>query len=190
MTSLSVPYTFRGQSGRVQVSVTVNTEPARFGCDLLTPSSPSAATGFPVCLARPEIPLDGYAAACGWIQLVRSSDATGEFEMDPLAVFGDVATPFAFFGIAPTLFDAPSRPSRDDLTWRARSFLAALPDGVRTKRVHPLVAFEWGFTVVDQTVSVQDASALDLAAWDEHRPLLAGAHPGWGFAPSAQSRGI
>ncbi len=186
MTVLSVPYSLRGRTGKLHVSVSANTDPRRLGCDLLDRSLPSAAaTDFPVCVARPEIELEGYAAAPrGWVQLVRSTDASGEFELDPLAVFGDLETPFAFFGIGPTLFDAPFRESRYDLTWHARSVLAALPDGVMSKVVHPVVAFEWGFTVLDRTISIEAPSTLNLAAWDEHVPLLADSHPSWSFASS------
>jgi hypothetical protein len=35
--------------------------------------------------------------------------AGGSFEMDPIAIYRDVATPFAWYGLKPELFDAPSR---------------------------------------------------------------------------------
>lgn len=185
MSELSVPYTFRGKQGQVRVTVSANTDPRALGCDLLDESlPPDAASGFPVCTAQPEIELQGYAAACGWIQVVRSSDSSGGFEMDPLALFRDVGTPFAFFGIAPLLFDAPFRHARYDLVWQARAFLAALPDGVMSKVVRPLAAFEWGFTVRGRDLDIDDPGALALAAWDEHLPLMADAYPAWSFEPS------
>ena len=70
------------------------------------------ALGLPHCQATVAYPGRGYAGMLGWIQLVRSTDnaSGGElFAMDPLALVGEVGHPFAFFGVAPTLFDAPAR---------------------------------------------------------------------------------
>ncbi len=70
---LLVPFTLRERRGEIRVSVTVNEDPVRLGCDLLDISLPAdAARGLPVCEATPIIDLDGYASACGWIQVVRS----------------------------------------------------------------------------------------------------------------------
>jgi hypothetical protein len=189
MPQLSVPYAFRGVTGQVRVAVSANTRPRELGCDLLDDSlPPDAATGFPVCTAQPEIDLQGYGAACGWIQVVRSTDASDDFEMDPLAVFRDLETPFAFFGVAPLLFDAPFREARYNLTWKARAFLAGLPDGVMSKTVLPLAAFEWGFTVKADAISIDDPVGLDLAVWNEHQNLMSRAYPNWRFERAEPSR--
>jgi len=103
---------------------------------------------------RSSIDADGYAAAMGWVQLVRSTDAAPEFEMDPLALFREVATPFAFFGIKPTMFDAPFRDEKYDLTWRAETFLCAIPDGVMSQHAQPLAGFGWGFDVLDRGIAL------------------------------------
>lgn len=172
----------RGRAGVIQVEICANDEPTRFGCDLLDTALPSeAARGYPVCEARLVIDLDGYAAVCGWIQLVRSSDASGDFELDPLALYRDVNTPFAFFGVKQSLFDAPFRGQRYDLSWTARSFLCAIPDAVMSKVVGVVAAFTWGFTVTSQSVDITPASGLDLSAWNEHLPLLRGSFPDWTF---------
>lgn len=140
-----MPFTLRGVSGQIHVSLVVNDDPLRYGCDLLDPDlPPDAAQGYPVCRAEIEHDADGYAAAMGWVQLVRSTDAAPEFEMDPLALFREVATPFAFFGIKPTMFDAPFRDEKYDLTWRAETFLCAIPDGVMSQHAQPLAGFGWG----------------------------------------------
>jgi hypothetical protein len=57
----------------------------------------------------------------GWIQLVRSTDGEtpDEYELDPLALFRHVDTPYAFFGIKPELFDAPFREHRRSIRWQA-----------------------------------------------------------------------
>src|SRR5204863_43198 len=73
----------------------------------------------------------GYAAMLGWIQLVRSTDNGSrgrEFELDPLEPLGVTPHPFCWFGLTPTLFDAPSRRTTDDLDWLAHSFLAFTRD--------------------------------------------------------------
>jgi hypothetical protein len=187
---LSVPYSWRGRTGAVRVRVVENVDPTRVGCDRLDETLPAdAASGFPLCTATPEIGLEGYSAACGWIQVVRSTDSPGAYETDPLALFRDVETPFAFFGIAPVFFDAPFRATRYDLTWTARTFLAAVPDGVMSKDVRPLAAFAWGFHVRDDVISIEDPRALDLSVWDEHTSLWADHHPHWTFEPSSAANG-
>lgn len=98
--------------------------------------------GLPVCTATIDYAGTGYAAAMGWVQFVRSTDSgrPDVFELDPLALYKDVNTPYAFFGITPTLFDAPYRDAEQDLVWRARSYLATTPDAVLTPTAVPLLA--------------------------------------------------
>lgn len=178
----SFPFSLRGKIGEIYVSIMANDDPVRLGCHLLNRTLPhDAAGGFPVCEAKPVIDLDGYAGACGWIQLVSSTDASDGFEIDPLSLFRDVDTPFAFFGIKPTLFDAPFRDTRDDLSWTARSFLCAVPDAVMSKVVEPFAAFAWGFTVSAEAVAIETPKALEVAVWDEHVALLQTTFPGWTF---------
>lgn len=188
MSEVTVPYSFRGVHGDVHVAVVANDDPRAVGCDLLDASLPAdAAKGFPICTAAPRIALSGYAAACGWVQVVRSTDSTNEFEMDPLALFRNVDTPFAFFGIAPVLFDAPFRPSRYDLVWQAQAFLAAVPDGVMSSDVHPLAAFQWGFAIRSGEVTIEDPIPLDLSAWDRQLGVMSAAHPAWSFHPASSA---
>jgi hypothetical protein len=120
-------FTLRDLPGRVEVGVEPNAAPETLGC------APHA-EGFPVCTATVEYAGAGYAAALGWIQLVRSTggaDAGASFEMDPFEALGRLTHPFCWFGFAPTLFDAPSRPSRVPLEWTAHSFLAYRRRGAR-----------------------------------------------------------
>jgi hypothetical protein len=86
----------------------------------------------------------GYADALGWIQLVESSDAPGGFAIDPFEPLGEMAHPFCFFGFAPTLFDGPSRANREDMTWRARTFLAEIDEDFEA---FAIIGFAWGFTI-------------------------------------------
>jgi hypothetical protein len=168
----------------LDVTVNTNLDPAVLGCTLLDPALPvDAALGYPVCRASISTDLDGYAAAFGWIQVVRSTDADNphEFDIDPLRLFRDVAMPFAFFGIKPLLFDAPFRDRRYDLTWEAHAFLCEVPDAVMSHRVTPLVGFWWGFQVAGGDVTIHPPRALDLAEWNEHLNLLGRHYPDWTF---------
>jgi hypothetical protein len=64
----------------------------------------------------------------GWTQIVRSTDsAQGRFEMDPIALYQQVPTPYAWSGLRPELFDAPCRGSRYDMTWEAHSLCTSRP---------------------------------------------------------------
>ena len=159
-----------------------NEDPQALGCELLDSSLlPDAALGFPVCRATVALAADGYAAALGWVQLVRSTDDEDVFKPDPLALFREVATPFAFFGIRPELFDAPFRFPREDLTWTAHSFLCAVPDGVMSRVVSPVVAFSWGFEIRPAALTLTTPAELPLSSWDAHVPALSAAWPTWTF---------
>jgi len=177
-----LPFSLRGAPGEVEVSLVPNDDPQALGCDLLDRSlPPDAARGFPVCRATVSVAADGYAAMLGWVQLVRSTDDEDVFKTDPLALFREVATPFAFFGIRPELFDAPFRHPREDLTWTAHAFLCAVPDGVMSRVARPVAGFTWGFTVADATMALVDPAPLPLEAWADHVPVLAAAYPSWSF---------
>ncbi len=186
MTALVVPFALRGARGEVRVDLRPNDDPVGLGCDLLDPGlPPDAALGFPVCRASVELDADGYAAFLGWVQLVRSTDAGDGWDLDPLAVHRDAPTPFAFFGLRPTLFDAPFRPTREALVWRAESYLCVLPDAVMSRVVEPVAAFAWGFDVVGGVVLPVAPAMLPPSAWDRHLPLLRRQHPGWQLRPAA-----
>jgi hypothetical protein len=181
--SLDVPFTLRGIGGLISVSVTASTDPDAIGYALLTGGLPTdAARGFPVCRATVTYPAQGYAAVFGWTQLVRSTDSDPErFEMDPIAIYQQVATPYAWFGVRPELFDAPSRDSRSDMVWEARSFLCVSPDAVITRRVQAVAGFSWGFTIERQEFTFARPAALGPDAWDSHLGLLQASYPGWAF---------
>src|SRR6185437_15699983 len=128
MSTMVLPFAHEGLAGTISVACVRNDDPALLGC------RPGAA-GLPACTATVAFPGEGYRAMFGWIQLVRSTDNESRgaaFEMDPLSLFADLDTPFAFFGHLPTLFDGPARPMRPDMDWLAHSFLAAVAlDGKR-----------------------------------------------------------
>jgi len=168
----------RGASGRVTVTVAPNEAPETIGCE-------AAAHGFPVCEATVDTPLRGYAALLGWVQVVgtRSSRTTERrFETDPLQIFDHLDLPFGFYGINPTLFDAPSRRDRSQrLDWLAHSFLCASLAGPMQRAVRPVAAFQWGFVLDAGAIHVVPPQPLPLAEWATHQPLLRTSYPSWEF---------
>jgi hypothetical protein len=124
MVMLDGSFEWRGSTGRVQVECIPNDDPGGYG------TAASNAFGFPVCTATVRYPRRGYNAMFGWVQMVRSTDnhsAGGRFEMDPFGLFGDMPSPYCWYGTEPTLFDAPSRVDRGPIDWVAHSFLATTP---------------------------------------------------------------
>jgi hypothetical protein len=180
---LRIPFSLRGFGGLITVSLTRNTDPEAIGYALLSSGQPTDfARGFPVCHATVTYPAQGYAAVFGWTQMVRSTDvAPDRFEMDPIALYQHVPTPYAFFGVRPELFDAPSRDSRYDLAWEAHSFLCVSPDAVLTRHVQALAGFSWGFTVNRQDIVFVPPAILGPEAWDSHLDLLRTSYPDWTF---------
>jgi hypothetical protein len=65
---------------------------------------------------------------------------------NPAASFVNVSplvpTPYAWFGIRPELFDAPSRGSKHDVAWEAYNFLCVSPDAVLTRHVQAIAYLE------------------------------------------------
>jgi hypothetical protein len=178
---MRLEFTLRQLPGFVDVTLVPNVEPEALGCR-------ASGFGFPVCTATVSFEGQGYAAALGWIQLVRSTDGPGpgvQFEMDPYEPLGTLPHPFCWFGFAPMLFDAPSRARRDDLDWTANSFLAFIGE---PHEVRAILGFSWGFVVREQVVVIEDAAPLAADTWAAHLPLLRHAHPSWRFASGYHNR--
>jgi hypothetical protein len=180
---LRIDFLLRGISGHIDVLISPNTDPVALGYAIVSYGLPvDFAVGFPVCRASVTYPADGYAAIFGWTQMVRSTDAaSSDFEMDPIAIYSDVETPFAWYGIRPELFDAPSRDSRDDMTWDCHSYLCVSPDAVLSRRVQAVVGFSWGFTIAGGDIALVRAVPLGPAAWDSRLGLLRASYPSWTF---------
>jgi hypothetical protein len=181
--NLRIDFLLRGISGHIDASVSPNTDPASLGYLILSYGLPvDFARGFPVCRATVTYPADGYAAIFGWTQMVRSTDAaTSDFEMDPIAIYNELDTPFAWYGTRPELFDAPSRDSRADMTWECHSYLCISPDAVLSRRVQAVAGFSWGFTMAEGDIEFTRVTQLGPAAWDSHLSLLRARHPSWTF---------
>jgi hypothetical protein len=157
-----------------------NEDPEALGCH-------PTRRGFPACTAEVGYDAGGYAAMFGWIQLVRSSHAVGggEFEMDPYEPLGSLPHPFCWFGLTPTLFDAPSRPTRSDMDWLAHTFLCFIGDH---NEARALLGFSWGFAIADGVISIRGAAPVAAPTWDEHLALLHREHPSWRFASGYHDR--
>jgi hypothetical protein len=177
---LVLPFRAREHVGSVSVTLTRNHDPLALGCD-------ASALDFPVCVAQVEFAARGYNAVLGWVQLVGETSAPGSersFALDPLQVFEGVDTPFCWYGLAPTLFDAPSRRNRDStVDWLALSFLCSSPAAVMSREVQPLVGFSWGFTMSPGNLDLVEPAALAPPDWDAQVGLLSSEFPGWRFLP-------
>jgi len=181
--TVRIDFALRGISGHIDVSISPNTDPASLGYLILSYGLPvDFARGFPVCRASVTYPADGYAAIFGWTQMVRSTDAAaGDFEMDPIAIYNEVDTPFAWYGMRPELFDSPARDSREDMAWECHSYLCISPDAVLSRRVQAVAGFSWGFTIAEGDIAFTAAAQLGPATWDSHLGLLRASYPSWTF---------
>lgn len=178
--NLTLPFQARGHHGEVRVSLVRNDEPHSLGCD-------DSARDFPVCTADVNFSGRGYTAVLGWVQFVGEamSSADRPFLLDPLQLFEGVDTPYGWHGLAPTLFDAPSRRNRElSLDWLALSFLCFSPRAVMGRDVAPLIGFSWGFTMASGEIDLVAPAPLTPADWDARLPLLSEQFPSWQFLPS------
>lgn len=177
---MQIAFVHRGLPGRVDVSCEATSDPAVEG------ALPEA-KGLPHL--RPDVDYagHGYDAFFGWVQLVRSTDNQSggrDFEMDPFALFEDAPSPYCFFGLTPSLFDAPARSSRARMDWLAHSFLAYTPLDAERRPVLPLLGFSWGFTISDHgEVTIEPVKQLESPGWSGHVPFLEATYPGWTFGP-------
>jgi hypothetical protein len=176
---LSLPFVARGLDGIVNVGVYRNDEPSSVG-------SPAWAQGFPICEASVAWEAQGYRALLGWVQVVgMRTPGTGrqrQWVSDPLEVFDGLNTPFGFYGISPTLFDAPARRDRSTaLDWHAESFLCVAPSAPMARQASPVTGFSWGFVMDGEQITATGPDALDRTAWARHRGLLRATYPGWSF---------
>lgn len=174
---MQIPFVLKGVQGRVLVTCERNVNPQSIG------SRPEA-RDFPACTATVDYPIRGYDSLMGWVQLVRSDDnvSAGEhFEIDPLAFLGDLPHPYCWLGINPTLFDAPSRSPRADLTWTAHSFLCVPDDVGNGLEARAMLGFAWGFQVSDDHITLDLPVLLDGSAWNQHVAALGRDFPAWRF---------
>ena len=180
LASMELTFALRGLAGRITVTYAANVQPELVG-------APPAAAGFPYCHASVDYPAQGYDAVLGWVQLVRSDDNESrgrEFEIDPLEFLGDVPHPFCWLGLAPQLFDAPSRTPRRAMSWTAHSFLCVpWAESDAGLEVRALAGFSWGFDIDDEQIRLVPPQPLGPADWGNHAETLALRYPAWRFVP-------
>jgi hypothetical protein len=184
---MEINFSYQGNKGRVVVSVGRTLEPAILGAR-------DGSFNLPNCGAIVEFAGRGYLQLFGWVQLVRSTDNTfqGEkFEMDPFdpfKMYERAPSPYCWYGILPTLFDAPSRDDRVYLDWVAHSFLAASPLRGDRRIVTPLLGFSWGFQIAeDGKVTLRPIAPLTATDWETHIPYLQDCYPEWSFVEMTES---
>jgi hypothetical protein len=183
--AMEIPFSLRGFDGTVVVELRPNDDPATLGC-----AFPAYAQGLPVCTAVIKYAGQGYDAVLGWVQLVSSTDGeSGEagFDPDPLGFYEDLATPYCWLGIRPTLFDAPSRDHRQDMVWVAHSFLCFSPT-LGTREVRAVLGFSWGFDIRVGHVRLRPVQTLAPRSWDGHIARLSAAYPTWRFSQGFHTR--
>jgi hypothetical protein len=178
---LELPFSLRGSTGNVAVTVESNLNGETYEV-LLGALAKDVPKGFPICTAQIEYPRQGYAAVFGWSQVVKATDgaSAGDFEVDPIALYRNLPTPYCWLGIKPTLFDAPWRLKPNDMTWICQSYLCFTPNVV-SPHVRAVAGFEWGFVVQEDTLTVRKPSRLFEDAWNDRVPLLRNRYPGWTF---------
>jgi hypothetical protein len=186
--AFTVPFRLRGHAGVVSIAYETNADPARWGFDLIgLPFDARRTIGFPVFDATVRYDARGYRAVMGWIQLVSVRDTkTGEEDttVDQLPILRDSDTPFSAIGPAASSFDAPGpNPPRADEVWTAFTFLAVCPDIGRTRRVAPLLAVRWGYTLAGGRPSPLPLETVPLTEWDRLVPVLRRRYPSWEFLP-------
>jgi hypothetical protein len=178
--TLALPFRWAGREGEVHVEVRKNDDPATLGCE-------EFARGFPVVRATIEPPSQGYVDMLGWVQLVDDSYHGGGFHADGFEPLGPLPHPFGFFGISPTLFDAPHFDG-ENFDFIAHTFLCGLGGELLEFRheARAILGFSWGCRKRGPEIELLDLEALPPAAWDDHREYLARMFPAWTLAPGFQ----
>ncbi len=104
--------------------------------------------------------------------------------MDLPPILADLDCPLFAFGYRPEVFDAPANPDHPDGRWRAETFLVAVPDLARSRRLVAVTGFRWGYDLVAGRPAPLGAEPIGPEHWEQHRPGLTAKYPTWSFAAS------
>lgn len=186
MINIVIPFHLRGIDGVVSVDYRANTDSSQWGFDWLhLPFDHKLTQGFPVFRASVEYKAAGYQAFMGWIQIVTVHDFdTGNvnISIDQAPIFWGADSPFCDFGYKPTLFDAPGpNPPRSNESWTAHSFLVYCSDVARTRKVHFLIALQWGYVLEHGKVRISDLLIGSKEDWDSHVSFIINKYPNRSF---------
>ena len=190
-------FSLHGRNGRVAVEYGPNDDPSRWGFGVLgLPWPTEFAIGLPVLEATVSYAGEGYAAAMGWIQVVRIHVAEQSESLvsggekapagDHACVDGPpslrgLGVPFVSFGPRPALFDAPAS-TESDVRFVADSFLTASPDALMSRRSRPCFGFRWGYaTRAGSASQLLAPTALGVSDWRDSLPVLEEHFPDWSF---------
>lgn len=178
---MEIPFRFDGDHGRVLAEITPNIDPISVG-------KTERERGLPTCTASVKFSARGYRGLLGWVQLVREPDSAGPFRIDPFDLFEDSTSPFAWYGLQPMLFDAPSRYQEGAVDWEAHSFLTIGPWDVDRRLVLPLAGFAWGYTQRSPAdeVHMKAVRVLGPGDWNRHRSYMMEQFPAWRFDEGGQ----
>jgi hypothetical protein len=173
--TLALPFRWNGREGEVAVELRENDDPAALGCE-------EFARGFPVIRATISPVARGYADMLGWVQLVDDSWHRNGFHADGFEPLGHLPHPFGFYGISPTLFDAPHFDG-ENFDFQAHTFLCGLGGELLEFRreARAVLGFGWGCRKRGREIELLGPQPLPPEAWDGHRRYLASRFPEWGF---------
>lgn len=174
--TLAMPFRWAGREGEVQIKIRENDDPAALGCE-------EWARGFPVCTAKITPQSQGYADMLGWIQLVDDSWHGEGFHDDGFEPLGTLPHPFGYYGVSPTLFDAPHFDG-ENFDFLAHSFLCGLGGELLEFRheARAVLGFTWGCQKRGPQIDFSGPELLSAASWDDHCAYMARRFPEWTFA--------
>ena len=172
---LELPYSWAGREGTTRIEIWENDDPARYGCV-------EFARGFPCCRATLEPPATGYADMLGWVQMLDATYISSGFISDGFEPLGRLSHPFGFFGISPTLFDAPHTDD-EDADFLAHTFLCGLGGELLEFRreARAVLGFSWGFAKRGSQFTFFGPDPLPPEGWERHRGYLIETFPDWTF---------
>lgn len=169
--TIDIPYRWAGVDGTAHVEISVNTDPAAYGC-------PELARGFPCCTATLESEGKGYDHRLGWVQLVDHSLKPG-FRIDHHPAFAS-PHPFLCEGYLPKYFDGPHADA-PDWDFLAHAFLCGKGGELHEFRreARAILGFSWGFSKRDQRVEWFGPKLLSEGDWNSHLEYLRGKYQRW-----------
>jgi hypothetical protein len=175
--TLALPFRWGAVEGEVKVEIRENDHPDALGCR-------EFARGFPVTRATIAPLATGYADMLGWVQLVDDSFHADGFHADGFEPLGPLPHPFGFYGVSPTLFDAPHFDG-ENFDFLAHTFLCGLGGELLEFRyeARAVLGFSWGCRKRGPQIDLVGPEPLPPAAWDNHREYLMQRFPEWTFPP-------